>query len=78
MVSSFFDKEQDILVVVFVNWAEKSSPVKLEVPGFEVTAWIPYVTSVDSDLGAYASVSAGRIVEIPERSVVTLVGSDHT
>jgi hypothetical protein len=78
MVSSFFDEDRGILAAVFVNWAKSSVSLKLDVRGLQVQAWIPYVTNVDSDLGAHASVSAGRVIEIPARSIVTLVGRGQT
>jgi O-glycosyl hydrolase len=77
MLSSFFDDERGILATVVVNWADQSVPLNLDVRGLDVGAWIPYVTSVDSDLGAFASVAADRVIDIPARSIVTLVGCDQ-
>ena len=78
MVSSFFDRDRGVLVTIVVNWADASIPLQLDVRGVRVGAWIPYVTSADADLGACAAVLAGRVVDIPARSIVTLVGSDPT
>jgi hypothetical protein len=74
MVSSYYDREREIVAMVFINWAEKGAPVNLAVEGATVTSWIPYVTSAESDLDACEALGAGETVLIPARSVVTLVG----
>jgi hypothetical protein len=78
MVSGFLDRDRGIVATVIVNWSDRRVPVDVEVAGLGVDGWIPYVTSVDSDLGACAAIAPGRIVAIPARSIVTLVGTPHT
>jgi len=78
MVSSFFDQDRGILAAVVVNWATTSVPLQLNVRGLRVGAWVPYVTSVESDLDAHAPVPADFVIDIPARSIVTLVGGDST
>jgi len=48
--------------------------VSLAVEGGVVNGWIPYVTSSESDLGAWSGVPSDTTVLLPARSVVTLVG----
>ncbi len=78
MASGFLDTDRGVLATVFINRSDQSMPVNVEVEGLRVEGWIPYVTSVGSDLGAHATVAAGRTVEIPARSIVTLVGQDSS
>ncbi len=76
MVSSFLDNDRGIIATVLINRSEESVPVNLQVQGLGIEEWIPFVTSATSDLGAFAAVAAGEIIEVPARSVVTLVGRD--
>jgi O-glycosyl hydrolase len=76
MVSGFLDDARGIVATVIVNRSGQSTPVNVVVEGRRIGAWIPYVTSDRSDLGAHAAIPAGSTVEIPARSVVTLVGRD--
>ncbi len=74
MVSSYLDPFRGVVAAVFVNWMHESTPVRLAVAGGEVGGWIPYVTSDDTDLEAFEFVPTNRMVRLPARSVVTLVG----
>ncbi len=74
MVSSYLDRDRGIIATVWINWTETDLPVGIEVNGFDAVDWIPYVTSADLDLAAQRSVTAGKTILIPARSVVTLVG----
>lgn len=78
MVSGYLDDHRSIVATVFINRSDRSVPVDLQVEGLRVERWIPYVTSGGRDLGAHAALAAGRTVEIPGRSVVTLVGHDRS
>ena len=77
MVSSFLDSDRGIVATVFVNWSNRTVPVNIEVAGLRVDGWIPYVTDAAHDLSPFASLLAGRVAEIPARSVVTLVGNGY-
>jgi hypothetical protein len=65
-------------VVVYVNAARVGQQVILTVNNGNAapTHWTPYVTSdaEEDDLRKMDSVDAGQRVELPARSVVTLVG----
>jgi hypothetical protein len=74
MVSSYLDRDRGIVATVFINWTGESTPVSLAVEGGVVNGWIPYVTSSESDLGAWSGVPSDTTVLLPARSVVTLVG----
>ena len=74
MVSSYVDAPRNIVVTVFVNWAEESKAVELEFQGMEIDSLIPYVTSASDDLASYALLKPADQIEIPARSIVTLVG----
>ena len=74
MVSSYLDLQRKVVATVFVNWSYASAPVRLAMAGGEIGGWIPYVTSNDSDLEPFELVPANRAVQLPARSVVTLVG----
>ena len=78
MVSSFFDRDREIIASVVVNFSHHRASVKLTIEGAEVDRWIPYVTDTANDLGAFATVPANRAVTVPARSVVTLVGKART
>jgi O-glycosyl hydrolase len=78
MVSAFLDDDREIVATVLVNWSDRPVPVTVEVEGVRVEGWIPYVTSEACDLGAHAAVEPARTVEIPARSLVTLVGRDSS
>ncbi|HEY5657660.1 MAG TPA: glycoside hydrolase [Myxococcota bacterium] len=76
MVSSYFDEIRNIVVVVFVNWSGQSRNVQLDVQGATIDSLIPYVTSAEADLAAYGELTPAEGIEIPGRSIVTLVGYD--
>ncbi|MBN2272012.1 MAG: hypothetical protein JXN61_15465 [Sedimentisphaerales bacterium] len=78
MVSAYYNSDDGIVVVVFVNWANKDKTVDLEFLGADPDILIPYVTkgnSADNDnLTAYRLLSPDDTIAIPARSVVTIVG----
>jgi O-glycosyl hydrolase len=74
MVSSYYDAERNIVVSVLVNRAHQSKTVQLDVRGTSIDSLIPYVTSADDDLAAYSLLAASDVIEIPGKSIVTLVG----
>jgi len=74
MVSSYVDAPHNIAVTVFVNWANVRKIVQLEFNGISIDRIIPYVTSANDDLAAYSLLDPTGQIEIPPRSIVTLVG----
>ncbi len=74
MVSSYVDARHNIVATVFVNWAEESKAVELNFQGMEIDSLIPYVTSASDDLAPYELLKPSDQIEIPARSIVTLVG----
>jgi O-glycosyl hydrolase len=74
MVSSYYDAANNIVVSVFVNQGQKSKAVQLDVQGTAIDSVIPYVTSASDDLAAYAQLAPTDVLEIPAKSIVTLVG----
>jgi hypothetical protein len=73
MVSSYVDAPHNIAVTVFVNWAQASKAVVLDFQGMEIDSLIPYVTSATDDLAPYKLLAPSDQIEIPARSIVTLV-----
>jgi O-glycosyl hydrolase len=74
MVSSYVDTPRNIAVTVFVNWAPVRKVVAFDFKGISIDRMIPYVTSADDDLAAYSLLDPSGQIEIPPRSIVTLVG----
>jgi hypothetical protein len=74
MVSSYVDAPHNIAVTVFVNWAQQSRAVELDFQGMKIDSLIPYVTSASDDLAPYELLTPSDQIEIPARSIVTLVG----
>jgi O-glycosyl hydrolase len=79
MASAYWSEDEDVVVIVFVNRANASRPVRLDFVGADVRSLIPYVTRGDSadedNLTAYRGLNPEDSVVIPARSVVTLVGT---
>jgi hypothetical protein len=73
MVSSYVDAPHNIAVTVFVNRSQESRAVELDFKGIAIDRVIPYVTSANDDLAAYNLLAPSDQIEIPARSVVTLV-----
>jgi len=73
MVSSYVDVPRNIVVSVFVNWAQASKAVALDFQGMEIDSVIPYVTSATDDLAPHPLLAPSDQIEIPARSIVTLV-----
>ncbi len=74
MVSSYFDRDLEIVATVFINWTAEAAPVSLAVEGAAVNEWIPYVTSAEYDLKSYLPAASVGTILLPARSIVTLVG----
>jgi hypothetical protein len=76
--SAWLDTASNRIVVVYVNAAKVPQQVILTLTNGNAlpTHWTPYVTSdaEGDDLRKMDSVDAGQRVELPARSVVTLVG----
>ncbi|MBW2543479.1 MAG: hypothetical protein JRF15_15455, partial [Deltaproteobacteria bacterium] len=73
MVSSYVDAPRNIAVTVFVNWARASKAVALDFKGMKIDSLIPYVTSATDDLAPYELLTPSDQIEIPAKSIVTLV-----
>jgi O-glycosyl hydrolase len=73
MISSYVDTPHNIAVTVFVNWAQLSKAVVLDFQGMEIDSVIPYVTSATDDLAPYKLLKPSDRIEIPAKSIVTLV-----
>jgi len=74
MVSSYVDAHHNIAVTVFINWTVESKAIQLDIQGMAIDSLIPYVTSAADDLAPYELLTPSDQIEIPARSVVTLVG----
>jgi len=73
MVSSYVDAPHNIAVTVFVNSSWESRVIELDFKGIAIDRLIPYVTSANDDLAAYSLLAPSDRIEIPARSIVTLV-----
>lgn len=74
MVSSYIDAPHNIAVTVLVNSAQDAKAVQLDFESMAIDSVIPYVTSADDDLAPYSLLTPAELIEIPARSIVTLVG----
>jgi len=74
MVSSYVDAPHNIAVTVFINWTPEGKAVQLDFQGVTIDSLIPYVTSASDDLAPYGLSRPSDPIEIPPRSIVTLVG----
>jgi len=77
MVSAYYKSDDDLVVIVFVNWADQDKFVELDFLGGSMTYLVPYVTRGDSiiqdNLTAYVAISPDDTIAIPARSIVTIV-----
>jgi O-glycosyl hydrolase len=77
MVSSYYNLFNNAVVTVFVNRANQNKRVDLLYqnldPAKPINHVVPYVTSSADDLAAYAALDVGDTLEIPSKSVVTVV-----
>ncbi|RPI00609.1 MAG: T9SS C-terminal target domain-containing protein, partial [Calditrichaeota bacterium] len=80
MGSAFLNHAGDEMIIVFVNVAEKASPISLTLSGLadkaRLAGFTTYVTTnaPEDNLKEYAFVPVDSLYTIPARSVVTLVG----
>jgi O-glycosyl hydrolase len=78
MVSAYYKSDDDIVVIVFVNWADQDKPVEFNFLGGSLASLIPYVTKGNSNtqdnLTAYIALRPDETIAVPARSVVTIVG----
>jgi hypothetical protein len=80
MGSAFLNQAGDEMIIVFVNMAEKATPISLTLSGLadntRIAGFTPYVTTnaPEDNLKEYAFIPADGLYKIPERAVVTLVG----
>ena len=77
MASAYWKRDDGVVVIVCINRASSARPVRLDFVGTGVRSLIPYVTRGNSDtednLTPYRALAPEDTVEIPSRSVVTLV-----
>ena len=80
MASAYHDAESGRVVLVFVNYSEQNQNVAMQLlnSDYAVSEWVPYVTSANDDLTAYEVVDGSSTVNIPARSIVTLVSGNTT
>ena len=82
MVSSYYHEPNSVVATVFVNRSYQSKLVQvdhLNLPTGKIINYIiPYVTSSSGDLTAYNKLSVDDTIEIPSRSVVTIVSMHVT
>ncbi|NQV34296.1 MAG: hypothetical protein HQ515_16500 [Phycisphaeraceae bacterium] len=78
MISSYYSDVHDVVVTVAANFASTDAAIELDYLNLPddkpVNRVVPYVTSRDDDLKPYKAVSLTDSINIPARSVVTLVG----
>jgi O-glycosyl hydrolase len=82
MVSSYYNTFNNAVVTVFVNRANQNKRVNLNyqnlLPAKPINYVVPYVTSSTDDLAAYAALNVGDTLEIPSKSIVTVVSMHIT
>ncbi len=76
MVSAYVNEQERSVVCVMVNYADRVQPVRLEVAGVGVGAFLPYLTSDASgdDIKPQPAVMPHARYDVPARAVVTWVG----
>lgn len=72
---SAYKNDDNSLVVVIINYSNENRQLNLELKGSSIEQWVPYITSDSQgfNLKKQVSVPYGDIIQIPARSVVTLV-----
>jgi len=82
MVSSYYNEQNSVIATVFVNWTGVSKILDVNYMNLPtdktINYIIPYVTSSSGDLTAYNKLSGDDTIEIPPRSVVTIVSMHVT
>lgn len=77
MVSSYYNLFNDFVVTVFVNRANQNKRVDLNYlnlpSGKEINYAVGYVTSSTGDLTAYNALSGEETINVPLKSIVTIV-----
>jgi len=77
MGSAYYHEEDDQLAVVMINYSNEEKPVHINVdnlPGKKQSVQFkPYITSENYDLEEKNLIPANKAVNIPPRSIVTLV-----
>jgi hypothetical protein len=76
MISSYVDPTNKQLITVIINNSTSNSSIILQTKGGLIESWQPYITgsNEDEDLKPLSKVSGDDIVEIPKKSIITLVG----
>jgi hypothetical protein len=82
MISSYYDPNDAVVATVFVNWTNSNKLVELNYNNLPadkpINYIVPYVTSSTDDLTAYAALNVEDTLEIPSKSVVTVVSMHIT
>lgn len=77
MLSSYYNASNGVIVTVLVNRTSQNKPVHFNYHNLPVDKpvnyVVPYVTSASANLTAYASLKADEAINIPSKSVVTIV-----
>lgn len=77
MVSSYYNLFNNAVVTIFVNRASQNKRVDLNYqnlpPGKPINYVIPYVTSFTDDLTAFTVLDTDDTIDIPSKSIVTIV-----
>jgi O-glycosyl hydrolase len=75
MVSSYIHEETNKLVTVAINYSTTDVSCKLEVPGYTIDTFKPYITSSKDGetLKPLSVVDSDEVIVFPKKSVITLV-----
>ena len=75
MVSSYIHEDSGKLVTVAINYGNTDASCKLEIPGYNIDTFKPYITSAKDGetLKPLSDVNSGDVMVFPKKSVITLV-----
>lgn len=76
MISSYVNQTDNEVITVIVNYGQIDSSLNLRVDDGGVNSWQPYLTGPGEDekLKPLDEISSESVVNVPKRSVLTLVG----
>ncbi len=77
MASSYLNEDQHKVITVIINYSNSDIMIKLQSDGGSVSSWQPYLTGPASDakLKPLPAINESDSINIPKKSVVTLVGN---
>jgi O-glycosyl hydrolase len=75
MVSSYIQEDSNKLVTVVVNYGNSDTSCKLEIPGYSVNTFKPYITSAKDGetLKPLSTINSEDVMVFPKKSIMTLV-----